>query len=163
MKIDGPITPKHEKFSEFTFEELIPNQEQIELLFNFLKTRKYNISHEKMPSFSEHCEFVNSHPYRGWWLVNAGIEKNIALGSVYINYDNSVGINLDFDKIGFSSDYFIMRLKETMKPLEEKKSQIYKDYFFNVSPSNSDFINWLEESGYRESQRSFILKENKIE
>ena len=39
-------------------------EKHIEFLYELLNARKHNISHEKIPSFSEHRLFVDNHPYR---------------------------------------------------------------------------------------------------
>ena len=51
-----------------------------------------------MPSFEEHKEFVRNHPYRGWWLIIDSIDSLKVLGSVYLNSDNSIGLNIDVIK-----------------------------------------------------------------
>lgn len=48
-----------------------------------------NISHRSMPSWREHEVFVESAPYRGWWLIE---EKGHILGNVYATRENALGI-----------------------------------------------------------------------
>ena len=38
-------------------------------LFQILKKRKFNISHEDLPDFNNHRNFVLNHPYRLWKIV----------------------------------------------------------------------------------------------
>ena len=108
-----------------------------------------------MPSFKEHKKFVRNHPYRGWWLIIDSIDSLKVLGSVNLNSDNSIGLNIDLDKINFSASFFTQKLKTFISPNNSKVSKIYGDFFYNVSPQNKDLMNWLESSGYKESQRSF--------
>ena len=61
----------------------------------------------------------------------------------------------DFSKINFSASYFTTKLKNYMAPHPPQLSKIYGDFFYNVSPSNQEFIDWLNASNYFESQRSF--------
>ena len=75
--------------------------------------KEHSISHEEMPSFEKHVDFVKNHPYRKWWLVESEGEK---IGSVYLSVDNAVGINLlinDSDSIC----HIINQLKKDFEPL----------------------------------------------
>ena len=73
------------------FEKILPNEEQIYKLYMLLQNRKYKISHKFSPSFEEHKTFVHQNPYLVWYLIN---KNNTLIGSVYLNNDNSIGINL---------------------------------------------------------------------
>ena len=46
-----------------------------------------SISHEVMPDFEEHKNFVKSNPYRAWYLIYF---KEEAVGSFYLSNDNSI-------------------------------------------------------------------------
>ena len=73
------------------FEKIIPTKNQLEKLYLLLSDRKYSISHNKLPSSKEHSEFVLENPYIEWYLLYK--DSNL-LGSVYLQSDNSIGINL---------------------------------------------------------------------
>ena len=75
---------------ELTFEKIIPNITQIRVLYDLLSKRKHFISHTEMPSYEEHNDFVSKNPYLAWYLISRGGEF---LGSVYVQVDNSIGIN----------------------------------------------------------------------
>ena len=77
---------------DYKFEKVEITKKHIDILFKLLSNRKFNISHKEMPSFSEHEKFVSSNPYRYWYLIS---NKKKYIGSFYIQYDNSIGINLD--------------------------------------------------------------------
>ena len=144
--------------SDFRLQEIIPTSEQINILFELLKNRNQstNISHEKQPSFKQHKEFVTSNPYRGWWLIYDEKRDDVCLGSVYVGNDNSVGLHIALDRVAFSAEHFVEKLKCARKPLRPVKSKIGRDYFFNVSPNNYSLIQWLERSYFVEIQRSFF-------
>ena len=55
------------------------------------------------------------------------------LGSVYVGNDNSVGLHIALDRVAFSAEHFVEKLKCARKPLRPVKSKIGRDYFFNVS------------------------------
>lgn len=73
------------------FEKIEGKKYQIKYLYDLLKLRKYNISHIKLPTFKSHTSFVNSFPYISWYLI---FQEESIIGSVYLNRDNSIGLNL---------------------------------------------------------------------
>ena len=146
--------PKIKKCSKIQLENIIPTSEQIAILYELLESREFNISHKSMPSMDQHDSFVRNHPYRGWWLIYDFLNKSNVIGSVYVNFDNSVGVHLKMDKIEFTAENFLETLKKEINPLPPESSKRYGDFFFNVSPKNNDLINWLSDCGYRVSQIS---------
>lgn len=79
------------KSDHLSFEHVTPTTKCIQLLYDLLKVRIHSISHFKMPTFDEHALFVKNHPYRAWFFVNF---KGECIGSVYIAFDNTVGVNV---------------------------------------------------------------------
>ncbi len=53
------------------------------VLYDLLKERRpaESISHRRMPSWEEHCRFVDSRPYQFWYLIDGGDEF---LGAIYL-------------------------------------------------------------------------------
>jgi len=149
---DFPITGKS---ADFNLVKVTPTSDQEMILYKLLAERKFNISHNKMPSIDEHKEFVRNHPYRAWWLIHDSINSSNVLGSVYVSFDNSLGLNIDLDKISFTASFFSQKLKQLIIPVNSEPSKIYGDFYHNVSPNNQDLINWLIEAGYYKSQISF--------
>ena len=111
-----------------------------------------------MPSIDQHDGFVRKHPYRGWWLIHDAHNKSNVIGSVYVSFDNSIGINMKMDEIEFTAEYFTEILKKEINPLPPESSKRFEDFFYNVSPKNNDLINWLSDCGYRVSQISLSPK-----
>ena len=118
-------------------------------LFDLLAERKphQNISHQRMPSYEEHCQFVNSMPYKAWYLIE---EKDEILGTVYLTKQNEIGIQL-FDKYrgkGFGT----MAIVEIMK--------FHKGPFYaNINPKNEDSIRFFEGFGAKHIQNTYIFNE----
>ena len=79
------------KTSIIALERVLKKPAQIKSLYKLLNQRKYSISSSKKPSFSEHTRFVRAHPYRAWYLIEV---NNTHIGSIYIQRDNSIGVNL---------------------------------------------------------------------
>ena len=75
------------------------NKSDLKFLFNHLKERdpRENISHKKMPTFSQHEKFVLSHPYTKWYII---LQKNKKIGSVYLTEMNEIGLFLKKDVQG---------------------------------------------------------------
>jgi len=149
---------KIKKCSKIKLQRIIPTNEQIALLYEFLENREFNISHKSMPSMDQHDSFVRNHPYRGWWLIYNADNSSQVVGSVYVSFDNSVGINMEMDKIEFTVEYFTEILKKEINPLPPESSKRFEDFFYNVSPKNNDLINWLSDCGYLVSQISLSPK-----
>ena len=65
----------------------------VEFLFNLLKERdpRANISHNKMPTYDEHVNFVKSKPYSKWYIIFKSEQK---VGSIYLTKNNEIGIFL---------------------------------------------------------------------
>jgi RimJ/RimL family protein N-acetyltransferase len=133
--------------------EVSSSDEQILSLYQLLKKRTHSISHEEMPSFEKHVDFVKNHPYRKWWLVESEGEK---IGSVYLSVDNAVGINLlinDSDSIC----HIINRLKKDFEPLPLVPSVRPNFFFVNVAPDNDDLKQSLTDLGAKHVQNSFRI------
>jgi pseudaminic acid synthase len=155
--LETSLRNNDKRADDFKLIKIKPTTSQIKILYNLLNNRSKNISHKKMPSYSSHSKFVKNNPYRAWWILQDSNNENNILGLAYINYDNSVGLHINFSGISFSASYFINKVKKNLKTLKAQKSKIFKDYYFNVSPKNVELIDWLAESGYKENQRSFSL------
>jgi N-acetylneuraminate synthase len=156
--IDDKDFPKVSKSDDFTLKKVIPTSEQINFLYDLLRMRKFGISHNVMPTLEQHASFVRNHPYRGWWLIHDPTNTLNVIGSVYASFDNSIGIDIDLNKISFTAEFFTQKLKKEISPLAPESSKIFGDFFYNVSPKNNDLITWLSDSGYYTSQISLSPK-----
>ena len=56
------------------------NKSDMKFLYNQLKERDpiVNISHKKMPTYTEHTRFVLSNPYSKWYII---LQKNKKIGN----------------------------------------------------------------------------------
>ena len=136
-----------------SFEKVIPTQVQIDELFFLLKNRKYFISHKSTPSKKDHFDFVSEHPYLVWYLVYKN--KNL-IGSVYVQKDNSMGIDLlEYSENEILSVFKF--IKNNHKPLPSIKSIRGNKFFVNVSSENTHLIKILKNLNKNEIQRSFLI------
>lgn len=122
-------------------------EDHVTFLYDLLAERDAttNISHNKMPSFEEHRKFVNSCPYKAWYiLVDVGGEP---AGSVYLTHKNEIGI-------------FIKKSRQHRglgKWAVERLMSMYPDTEFlaNINPNNADSIKLFKGLGFAPLQVTF--------
>lgn len=135
------------------YENIIPNQKQIDDLYNLLLEREFSISHHTIPTKEEHEKFVINFPYLAWYIIRKG---NDLCGSVYIQNDNSIGIN--FNKLTLEDvEDIISFIKANHKPLNAIKSVRRGEFLINVPSNNEELIVILHQLKKKEIQKTFIL------
>ena len=136
-------------------ETVIPDDVQIESLYQQLVSRTSTISHVSLPCYESHKDFVTKHPYRAWFIVK---QNNLVLGNVYVQYNNSIGLNC-YDKITEIQIRSILDIiSNRLQPLDPIPSVRLDKFFLNVSASNINLQNKLKNLGLKESQRSFVFE-----
>lgn len=123
------------------------NSEQI--LYKLLEERDeyVNISHKEMPTWEEHCEFVNKVPYREWHLILN--EANTPVGSCYLSYQNEIGVFVfkKFQKMGYGS--FAIQALIYRHPNERLLA--------NVAPHNTVSQELFQGYGFKLCQHTYEL------
>jgi hypothetical protein len=126
----------------------IVTKADIRFLYNQLKERdsKINISHKKMPSYSEHTKFVLSKPYSKWYII---YYKNKKIGNVYLSKMNEIGIFiLKTIKVkGLGS----LVLKQVLKKNPKTR------YLANVNPKNIKSAKFFKKNGFKLIQHTYEL------
>ena len=126
-----------------SFHKVIGKEWQIQLLYDLLKNRNHNISHSKLPPFEIHEKFVRDNPYKVWYLVQ---RDKTFLGSFYIKYDNSIGLNIN--NFSFKTIEEILNfIKNNFTPSNSTPSEIPPFFYINTSSNNvkmHDILNKLE-------------------
>ena len=118
-------------FKEVSFKEV--NDQDAKVLLKLLESRGYSISHHNLPTKDDHLLFVKSKPYRYWAIV---LEDNLPVGTVYIQSNNSIGLNLLQQKKQLV--YKILRhIKTSFNPLKEVKSKAPPYFYVNISYANN--------------------------
>jgi RimJ/RimL family protein N-acetyltransferase len=117
-----------------------------QFLYDLLEERPQEacISHKKMPTWSEHCAFVDSFPYKEWWIIMDGSDR---AGSVYLTHQNEFGM---FIKNGYHGRGIATH---TFKWVRER----YKGerLLSNVNPANKRIIAVLTRLGCRKVQETY--------
>lgn len=140
--------------SEVSLEEIIPNNEQVEILYHQLLRRRHSISYKNLVTFSDHRRFVLNHPYRAWYLVLCDSKP---IGSVYVQLDNSIGLNCEEDLTQSRLSGILIHLGKLLAPLPSVASIRRGSFFINVPSSNTALQKTLISLGASEVQRSYLF------
>lgn len=127
----------------------VVNKSDFQFLFNLLKEREpeENISHKKLPTYSEHTKFVNSKPYSKWYIIENG---KIKVGSIYLSKNNEIGI---FIKKKFQGNNFATI---ALSLLKEKNPR--KKYLANINPKNIKSKKLFKKNGFKLIQHTYELE-----
>ena len=117
-------------------------EDNAEFLYEMLKERDstVNVTHQKLPLFNEHLEFIKSKPYDAWYIIEIESKQ---VGHIYIDNENRIGW---FIKIEFKEFGFVIPAFEELKILHKRKN-----YFGKVNPNNFEAQNLL-------TKLKFVLK-----
>lgn len=120
------------------------------ILYDLLaeRTPEQSISHKKMPTHSEHIAFVDSKPYKAWYLVVEESEGYV--GAVYLSRQNEIGVGIFKHHQG--KGYGEAAVRELMRrcPLPEGER-----YLANVNPDNEVSQAMFEKLGAKVIQYTY--------
>tara|TARA_Y100000589_G_scaffold267997_1_gene259646 strand:+ start:309 stop:770 length:462 start_codon:yes stop_codon:yes gene_type:complete len=139
---------------QILLDEIIPTEEQIVVLYDQLKSRSFGISHIDLPSFQVHKSFTEKNPYRKWFLVKL---NDLYIGNVYLQYDNSIGLNLNEEISAEKIRNIIKIIYNRYKPLKSIPSVRIDKFYINVHSANSSLQEKLSKIGLLEIQRTFLI------
>ena len=113
-----------------------------EFLYEMLKERDstVNVTHQKLPLFNEHLEFIKSKPYDAWYIIEIESKQ---VGHIYIDNENRIGWFIKREFKGFG---FVIPAFEELKILHKRKN-----YLGKVNPNNFEAQNLL-------TKLKFVLK-----
>jgi hypothetical protein len=127
-------------------------EEHYEFLYTLLKERPKNasISHQKMPTWEEHCRFVDSWPtrYKQWHVVMLGHQM---VGSAYLTNNNEYGM---FVKKGFMGRGIAREAFHWIR-----RNHPHEKLYSNVNPHNSRIKKLLKSMGCKLIQETYIHPE----
>ena len=118
----------------------------VKFLFDLLKERdpRVNISHRKMPTYSQHTKFIKSKPYSKWYIILKSKQK---IGSIYLSKNDEIGIFLSKKFQGKNVGNFV--LNELMKKNPRKR------FLSNVNPKNKKSISFFKNNNFKLIQYTF--------
>ena len=127
-------------------------------LYDLMKERdpEINISHEKMPSWAEHLHFIQSRPFRAWYLIEIG---DTWVGYVSLTQNNEIGVVIKKDHrgkgYGPEAIQTIMRLYD---PLPAQSAFRNGHWLANISPENNHSRHIFEKLGFVKLQETYVWK-----
>jgi len=136
------------------FSRIIPTETQTGITYDLLLQRRHSISHGFTPVFEDHVKFVNSNPYRAWYLA---MNNQKAVGTFYISKENTIGINVNEINYEQTVAAIINYVKNNYSPLPEIKSVRASIFTINVPPKNLLLIKILEKLDKEILQISYAL------
>lgn len=105
-----------------------------------------NISHKKMPTWTEHLTFVKSSPYKEWFLVmNSDLEP---IGQFYITDKNEIGIQV-------LKKYQGKKYGTAILDLIVNKRYGDEELLANINPNNVRSINLFQKFGFCHIQNTY--------
>ena len=113
------------------------------------------ISAKDTLTFEEHEKFVESHPYRYWFLIKI---KTNYVGTVYVTYDNHLGIFLTKEFQELFEDV-IRYILENFDPLPAIPSSRSSGFNINVSANDKEYLKKFSQLGIYPYQFTFKLAE----
>ena len=118
----------------------------VKFLFDLLKERdpRVNISHRKMPTYSQHTKFIKSKPYSKWYIILKSKQK---IGSIYLSKNDEIGIFILKKFQGKNIGNFA--LNELMKKNPRKR------FLANVNPKNKKSISFFKNNNFKLIQYTF--------
>ena len=119
-----------------------------QFLYDLLLERdpKANISHKKMPTFTEHLKFVKSKPYSKWYVI---LKEEQKIGSIYLSKNDEIGIFLDKSIQG--KGFGQLALEQLMKKNPKKR------YLANVNPKNKKSVKFFTQNKFELIQHTYEL------
>lgn len=119
----------------------------VAFLYDLLAEREphQNISHREMPSFEQHQDFVDSHPYKAWYLICADGDP---IGATYLTKQNEIGIFIKKDYQGNGYGGHAIRQVMKMHPAEQ--------FYANIAPGNTRSIAMFDKLGFELIQFTFV-------
>tara|TARA_B110000467_G_C18268695_1_gene450974 strand:+ start:294 stop:719 length:426 start_codon:yes stop_codon:yes gene_type:complete len=117
-------------------------------LYKLLKERELinNISHKKMPTFSQHVKFVKSKPYAKWYIIYKNKKK---CGTIYLSKLNEIGLQLKKEEFNQKIEADILKIIIKKNPRAR--------YLVNVNPKNKRKIDFFKKNGFKLIQFTYEM------
>lgn len=128
------------------YTEIAESRLATKFLYELLKERDpiANISHREMPPFEYHARFVDSHPYKHWFIIFA---NDTPIGATYLTKNNEIGIAILKSHQGKGYG------KHAVRMLMEQHSE--EQFLANIAPGNSRSIAMFNQLGFEMIQLTF--------
>jgi RimJ/RimL family protein N-acetyltransferase len=128
------------------YTEIAETRSATHFLYELLKEREphQNISHREMPSFEQHCAFVDSRPYQEWFVIfdEWGNVEMGPIGAIYLSKQNEIGIFIakEYQGKGHGKTAICLlmnrhpgeRFLANINPLNERSIDVFLDLGFEL-------------------------------
>lgn len=109
-----------------------------------------SISHRKMPGMREHVAFVDSKPYRVWYIIEAdnADADDVWVGQVNLTHRNEVGIQIlqRYQGKGYGK-WAVQSITARHSPLQSQPSLVPGKYIANINPENQASVAFFKSLG----------------
>jgi RimJ/RimL family protein N-acetyltransferase len=109
------------------------------------RTPEQSISHKKMPEYKQHLDFVESRPYRAWYLC---LIDKVPVGAVYLTLQREIGVFI------FKAEQGKGYGEQAVKMLMEKWPG---RFLANVNPQNKASMAMFTKLGFNLIQNTYEL------
>lgn len=129
----------------------MPHPAEFHLLYDILAQRDENtsISHRRMPSWSDHVEFVMSRPYKDWWVI---VVDHVRVGAAYLSKQDEIGVFIlkEHQKRGYGP-----AAVKAVIASQPAGAVLYA----NINPQNARSIEMFQGLGFRHIQNTYRLEQ----
>ena len=117
-----------------------------ELLYRLLQERApaTNISHREMPSWEAHTHFIQSRPYKAWYVIQ---RDGSPVGSIYLSKINEIGVFILIKHQGQGFGKLAIQMLMKKHPGER--------FLANINPNNSRSIKFFKSFGFKHIQNTY--------
>ena len=127
----------------------------VAVLYALLRERpaEARISHQSMPTYQEHIAFVQSRPYRMWFLIRA---NGKFVGDLHATENNEIGVFLFRQQRGMG--YGAQAVKLFMgrhKPLPSIPAKRVRAWLAHIAPENDAGASFFRKLGFRKVQSTW--------
>lgn len=110
------------------------------------RTAESSISHQRMPTYEDHMRFVDSRPYREWFIVFIEEEP---IGSVYLTRQNEIGVFISNNMQHYGYGTAALRMLMDRHPGER--------FLANINPGNERSIELFKKLGFGLLQVTYAM------
>lgn len=131
------------------FDVYVPENLAVMDLYDLLgeRTEQESISHKEMPSYEQHCKFVESMPYPYWHMIEEG---SAIVGSIYLTVKDEIGLFIFNAHKGKGYGKAAINLLMEMYPRDR--------YLANINPNNEASKAFFSGLGFTTLQETLSYK-----
>jgi RimJ/RimL family protein N-acetyltransferase len=130
----------------------------VDVLWQLLSERpsEANISHAAMPTWKQHMDFVEHHPYRVWYLIRHGAEF---VGAIYLTRHFEIGLAIlaEHQRKGYATWAVREVVAKWTSKLERREAVSRGAFLANIAPANAASQRFFESLGFKYVQQTYAL------